>query len=1485
MAKRKGWIESLKDNMGARQHQDIDDDIPFDMFNVDELKEVPSQVFGGLDTPEYDIGNGGHDELHNLLFDHVEEVEQLRIERLKIERHQPEKDEQMAEQKELQYERIDGLIAEKEEAFQTRVAELIEELPPVAAEAARKTVAEAGVGVSELEENAVQEAGAEVSGAKASVVQEAGTTAQEEASKIEESRAAEVSEQEKRNKALATEKEILEEQKNWAETAEYVSADLMRNVGKMSQMEQQLLDDGAAKFSLDDDGERIAIRGFGDDGQEGYDINKSKSQIAHFETEVQSDGTVSRFDKDNPENRIDVKFDVDGGFTIDASQFDASKLEGEEYKTSIATSEGKVEFTITDEGVAVNKVFGDMEGQLTVKTRDGQELELSGDGKMVAVEQSVAQAVDNNVDVAAQEAAVASQSVSSADENEKTGKSTDSQLRDSKAEEADVAVAEPVVAAMAAEVAPEVEQEAARVIEAVSPEAFNEAVSERLENSPELSEARKEAIKAENRESFESALQQDDGWKIEEQAINERLAETAKVRDNFESVNPGVDVNDFEEIGPKYEEMVQSRAAEEGLSSLEAQRAIFAEEVEKLGNMTANDPEREEQEKMAYVAAVAVEYAEKTTDHKFKGTPEMEADPEDVAKANGVILDKLEQYSDMDAHTAASMIYEEAEAKRNDLEGSGTATEEQIVQANNEWFVASELLDAVEEKEGLVEKQSALKEFAQSKVGQVVGYGALVGAGILGGSLAMADAPMDVADGIGGDGISSNAVQDGGDAGNVLVADDDNQKDTSAELKDTGVVESLVESVFDSSKVNIDGLEHMDFDAETMVAVQAVVDQLEVLEQYLDANPDVVKGDINNQEVRDANPELVEIMNGVQEKGGALTELIEDSGVKALIDIEGDEVSIEFQKNGITESQRDVADVFDASAESQEKIDDALEADRAARAGVLGDNLQENIVDVDGDKNIAGEGESLEGISTDGKLIVPEGSGLLDLDNARVTDMSAEELKGSAPLVGDGNPIDPNLVTEEPVASVGGDFVELAEERASVKERLADAREDGARSLDDLAEKGGLDVAQYVMQTQMTNAVQNDAVLDSAVESALKGDTPPTQEEVDAFEKWANDARGGREWEAPEVKETVTPEEQTLETGAGDKAGAEVTSLTDEQIDKFGDIAEEKGFSEAIPQIESELGRELTDKELEKVLEASREDGQASNDKAVPGFADVVGLTALGNTISDISDNISDVLGGDERETPAPVVDLSTDAEDRGSDVVVEDRGSDVENNAVIIENSYESSATTGGGFGQQDPETIEKLSDVAEKYGLPEMINAAQDEGMAVSGSDVSKIMTTMHGDFVENAKEINSMDFSDVDSFAEVKEVVEEHGVQAGMTAAGRAGIQLDADQVDELKTVATEAAKAEIHEIMEGDKRELSSASVETLQDNPNVVVDVYEEREARGADRDVGLDSSAKGVEIDESLVASLQNVKEMVGDEASSAVINEDRANARSSSRV
>ncbi len=122
----------------------------------------------------------------------------------------------------------------------------------------------------------------------------------------------------------------------------------------------------AGDFHFDEDDQFVYVTTPNNAGHDDYVVNKENSQIAEFVNGINEDGVLTRYDKNEPTNHLQIKYDDENGFTLDVSKFDASAIEGEAYSSSVATTTGRVDFTVTNGGVTIDKVYGDMDGKFTV---------------------------------------------------------------------------------------------------------------------------------------------------------------------------------------------------------------------------------------------------------------------------------------------------------------------------------------------------------------------------------------------------------------------------------------------------------------------------------------------------------------------------------------------------------------------------------------------------------------------------------------------------------------------------------------------------------------------------------------------------------------------------------------------------------------------------------------------------------------------------------------------------------------------------------------------------------------------------------------------------------------------------------------------------------------------------------------------------------------------------------------------------------------
>ncbi len=163
----------------------------------------------------------------------------------------------------------------------------------------------------------------------------------------------------------------------------------------------------AGDFHFDEDDQFVYVTTPNNAGHDDYVVNKENSQIAEFVNGINEDGVLTRYDKNEPTNHLQIKYDDENGFTLDVSKFDASAIEGEAYSSSVATTTGRVDFTVTNDGVTIDKVYGDMDGKFTVieaeQERGLEELLAASAAAGLSAAQAIATESTINTDTAEKE--------------------------------------------------------------------------------------------------------------------------------------------------------------------------------------------------------------------------------------------------------------------------------------------------------------------------------------------------------------------------------------------------------------------------------------------------------------------------------------------------------------------------------------------------------------------------------------------------------------------------------------------------------------------------------------------------------------------------------------------------------------------------------------------------------------------------------------------------------------------------------------------------------------------------------------------------------------------------------------------------------------------------------------------------------------------------------------------------------------------------
>ena len=257
-------------------------------------------------------------------------------------------------------------------------------------------------------------------------------------------------------------------------------------------------------------------------------------------------------------------------------------------------------------------------------------------------------------------------------------------------------------------------------------------LSERVKEEGDLSKEQIEAIRKENKDTIKEVSEKDDGGHALKEQNDSRLDAAKELSESFEKENSAITPELLENASQEFNSRMEEKLAND-MTDLDAAREIFEEVSNARESQAAVDADQQKQmDELAYVASIALEATEISTDEAFKAQAGS-VDREEVERVNAKLLEKLEEYEDLPVHEAATKTYEDLEKVKDEIEANPNSTEEEKVNAANDWFAASDLLDKVEEDQGITEDFGTMKEFAMSKGGQVAALALLASGGLMSG--------------------------------------------------------------------------------------------------------------------------------------------------------------------------------------------------------------------------------------------------------------------------------------------------------------------------------------------------------------------------------------------------------------------------------------------------------------------------------------------------------------------------------------------------------------------------------------------------------------------------------------------------------------------------------------------------------------------------------------------------------------------------------
>jgi len=726
-------------------------------------------------------------------------------------------------------------------------------------------------------------------------------------------------------------------------------------------------------------------------------------------------------------------------------------------------------------------------------------------------------------------------------------------------------------------------------------------ISDRVKAEGDLSKDDIEAIRKENKAALREVSEKDDGGHALKEENDTRLESAKAVSQSFEKDNSSITPELLESASKEFNGKMEEKLAND-MTELDAAREVFEEVTNAKDSKVSLDADQQKQaDELAYVASIALEAMEMSSDETFKAQAAA-PDREEVERVNAQLLEKMQEYEDLPVHEAATKTYEDLEKVKDEVEANPKSTEEEKVNAANDWFAASDLLDKVEEDQGITEDYGTMKEFAMSKGGQVAALALLASGGLMSGvgvEAVIDGDPLLMHSGVAGtaDNIaeSSTPVADMVTEGWSDIIDSASDAvsefiDSSPELVDsigTQVIEAVDSPDQDLSNPDVNA----EPEAQTPTEQDAPVIGTEI--EQPDSRVDAVNNDVNPADLGGASV-TTEVVDGhtvttevdgnsvktvdthVNEVGNTVTETTETESFTQEGDL-GQKINGEANdyEARSTEVREELNNAVESGAISQEEADsivsDALKADGAKGSDdktTLIDRIEAGLEEALGENSAAevdtpvvenavaasdGEGNGNNGDNTDD---ITENKSPIDLNAATVSD-------DAAPVIPEAESVNKDVSDSK---------AEPESEQLSEPEKVAEVKTDKYDDLiSEIRDAENLEEAKEAIKAADLSAAEEKRIEGRLLDPSNNFDTDRGVKAVELAQNNANTLEDIKEMaeekglseaqEAKVVKAALDPS-NNYQMERAERAVDRIENNAN-TLEDIKEMAEEKGLSEA----------------------------------------------------------------------------------------------------------------------------------------------------------------------------------------------------------------------------------------------------------------------------------------------------------------------------------